>query len=73
MSGKDAGKLLRRLRALGRPEGQPGRWPWDEKPDKPGSWDEKPRKPDPYPVAEGLFKVEATNPQARLLKERSEQ
>jgi hypothetical protein len=46
MSGKDAGKLLRRLRALGRPEGQPGRWPWDEKPDKPGrAWDEKPQKP----------------------------
>jgi hypothetical protein len=45
MSNKDTGKLLRRLRELARPEGRPGRWPWDEKPDKPGSWDEKPEKP----------------------------
>jgi hypothetical protein len=45
MSDKNTGKLLRRLRELGRPQGQPGRWPWDEKPDKPESWDEKPQKP----------------------------
>jgi len=45
MSNNGTGKLLRRLRELGRLEGRPGRWPWDEKPDKPGSWDEKPEKP----------------------------
>jgi hypothetical protein len=45
MSDKDVGKLLRRIRELGRAPGRPGRWPWDEKPDKPGSWDEKPDKP----------------------------
>jgi hypothetical protein len=45
MSDKDVGRLLRRIRELGRQQGKPGRWPWDEKPDKPGSWDEKPQKP----------------------------
>ena len=45
MSDKDVGRLLRRIRELGRQKGKPGRWPWDEKPDKPGSWDEKPQKP----------------------------
>jgi hypothetical protein len=45
MSDKDVGRLLRRIRELGRQQGKPGRWPWDEKPDKPGSWDEKPEKP----------------------------
>ena len=38
-------RLLRRLRSLGRPHGRPGRWPWDERPDTPGSWDEVPEKP----------------------------
>ena len=38
-------RLVRRLRSLGRPHGRPGRWPWDEVPDKPGSWDEVPEKP----------------------------
>jgi hypothetical protein len=46
MSDKDVGRLLRRLRSLGRPQGRPGRWPWDERPDKPGrTWDERPEKP----------------------------
>ena len=45
MSDKDVAKLLRRIRELGRQQGKPGRWPWDEKPDKPGSWDEKPDMP----------------------------
>ena len=45
MSDKDVSRLLRRLRSLGLPQGRPGRWPWDEQPDKPGSWDERPQKP----------------------------
>jgi hypothetical protein len=41
----DMGRLLRRLRSLGRPRRR-GRQPWDEQPDKPGrAWDEVPRKP----------------------------
>ena len=41
----DVARLLRRIRALGR-QRRPGRWPWDEQPDKPGrAWDEVPRKP----------------------------
>ena len=38
-------RLVRRLRSLGRPRGRPGRRPWDEVPDQPGSWDEVPEKP----------------------------
>jgi hypothetical protein len=44
----DVARLLRRIRELGRQRqpGRPGRWPWDEKPDKPGrAWDEVLRKP----------------------------
>ena len=33
---------------------------------------EKPRDPDRYPVADGLFKVEPSNPQAKQLKEHAE-
>jgi len=41
----DLAKLLRRIRSLGRSR-RPGRWPWDEVPDKPGrAWDEVPTKP----------------------------
>ncbi len=54
MSDKDVAKLLRRIRELGRPQGRPGRWPWDEKPDKPGSWDEKPDKPGSWDEVPGV-------------------
>ena len=40
----DVARLLRRIREMGR-QRRPGRWPWDEKVDKPGqAWDEVPRK-----------------------------
>jgi len=33
--------------------------------------DEKPKGPDVYPLAEGLIKIRASDPQAKLLKKRS--